>query len=87
MQFVVLKNSTTCIGPFKTEEDAKTFINTDAANEKAEYEVRSDLIPAPYIDEEWCSFYGVTELTLTICDRFMVETRKTVWKVTELVEP
>ena len=87
MKFVVLKNSTTCIGPFKTEKAAKTFINTDTANEKAEYEVHSDLTPAPFIDEEWSPFFGVTELTLTICDRFMGETRKTVWTVTELVAP
>ena len=85
-KFIVEDSSGSLIGPFKTIEEARTYVEKDVAYIKESYETQDPQIhPAPDINEEWLN--DDTDFILDIYDNFEYQRHCFTWNIKVLMKP
>lgn len=83
-KFIVEDSSGSLIGPFKTIEEARAYVEKEAADVKAGYETQDPQIhPAPDINEEWVD----DDFILDIYDNFEYQRHCFTWNIKVLMKP
>ena len=83
-KFIVEDSSGSLIGPFKTIEEARIYVEKDAAYIKESYETQDPQIhPAPDISEEWVD----DDFILDIYDNFEYQRHLRTWNIKVLMKP